>query len=325
MTTAAAPPVRPPGVWARIRPWIDLQELPKHLANVLPFLLGTSLAYWQSGRIDWLVFGVALLALFLLTDGTYIANEYFDYENDKLNVGRIGGADAVGVTTTGGTRVLVKGLITRRHALIAAVIAFLLAIPVGLFLRFGLDTGPLTIPLGLLAVFIGWFYTAPPIKACYRGLGEIFIAVGQGLVVFGAYYVQLGFSTLPLLVSLPWFIALPALKIIREFPDYDADRATGKRGLTLRFGRERMAAVYDVLIVLAVLAFVPTYFRLRSPAYWAVLLPAYFLLRSVGLTVAGGWSVPGRLEAGAAAGFIGMLLIPLALTAAFLGAALLGR
>ena len=253
MTTAAAS-VRPPGVWARIRPWIDLQELPKHLANVLPFLLGTSLAYWQSGRIDWLVFGVALLALFLLTDGTYIANEYFDYENDKLNVGRIGGADAVGVTTTGGTRVLVKGLITRRHALIAAVIAFLLAIPVGLFLRFGLDTGPLTIPLGLLAVFIGWFYTAPPIKACYRGLGEIFIAVGQGLVVFGAYYVQLGFSTLPLLVSLPWFIALPALKIIREFPDYDADRATGKRGLTLRFGRERMAVVYDALIVLAVLA-----------------------------------------------------------------------
>lgn len=321
MTTTAIT-VRPPGSWARIRPWIDLQELPKHLANVLPFLLGTAVAYWQSGRIDWLVFGVALLALFLLTDGTYIANEYFDYENDKLNVGRIGGADAVGVTTTGGTRVLVKGLIARRHALVAAVIAFLLAIPVGLFLRFGLDTGPLTIPLGLLALFIGWFYTAPPIKACYRGWGEVFIAVGQGLVVFGAYYVQLGFSTLPLLVSLPWFIALPALKIIREFPDYDADRATGKRGLTLRFGRERMAVVYDVLIVLAVLAFVPTYFVLRSPAYWAVLLPAFFLLRSVRLTVAGGWRVPGRMEAGAAAGFIGMLLIPLALMAAFLGAGL---
>jgi 1,4-dihydroxy-2-naphthoate octaprenyltransferase len=324
MTTHAAA-ARPASAWVRIRPWIDLQELPKHLANVLPFLLGTTLAYWQSGRIDWPVFGVALLALFLLTDGTYIANEYFDYENDKLNVGRIGGVDAVGLTTTGGTRVLVKGLIMRRHALIAAVIAFLLAIPVGWFLRFGLGTGPLTIPLGLLAVFIGWFYTAPPIKASYRGLGETFIAVGQGLVVFGAYYVQLGFSTLPLIVSLPWFIALPALKIIREFPDYDADRATGKRGLTLRFGRERMAVVYDILILLAVLAFVPTYFVLRSSAYWVVLLPAYFLLRSVRLTMAGGWRVPDRLEAGAAAGFIGMLLMPLALTLSFLGAALLGR
>jgi 1,4-dihydroxy-2-naphthoate octaprenyltransferase len=128
-----------------------------------------------------------------------------------------------------------------------------------------------------------------------------------------------------LIVSLPWFIALPALKIIREFPDYDADRATGKRGLTLRFGRERMAVVYDILILLAVIAFVPIYFVLRSPAYWAVLLPAYFLLRSVRLTMAGGWRVPDRLEAGAAAGFIGMLLMPLALTLAFLGAALLGR
>jgi len=320
-TTAAPLHTKRPS--ARIRPWIDLQELPKHLANILPFLLGTTLAYWQSGRVDWAVFGIALLALFLLTDGTYIANEYFDYENDKLNLARIGRADAVGVTTTGGTRVLVKGLIPRRHALIAAVVAFLLAIPVGLFLQLGLGTGPLTIPLGLLALFIGWFYTAPPIKACHRGLGEVFIAVGQGLVVFGAYYVQQGFSTLPLLVSLPWFIALPALKIIREFPDYAADRATGKRGLTLRFGRERMASVYGVLIVLAVLSFVPTYFVLRSPTFWVALVPAYFLLRSVHLTAAGGWREPQRAEAGAVSGFIGMLLIPVALTVAFLGAAAL--
>lgn len=322
MTTSAAP-LRTTGPWARIRPWIDLQELPKHLANLLPFLLGTTLAYWQSGRIDWAVFVVALLALFLLTDGTYIANEYFDYENDKLNLARIGGADVVGVTTTGGTRVLVKGLISRRQALVAAVVAFILVIPVGLFLTFGLGTGPLTIPLGLLGLFIGWFYTAPPIKACYRGLGEVFIAVGQGLVIFGAYYVQQGFSTLPLLVSLPWFIALPALKIIREFPDYDADRATAKRGLTLRFGRERMATVYDVLIVLAVLSFAPTYFVLRSPTFWVVLMPAYFLLRSVRHTAAGGWRELKRAEAGAVSGFIGMLLVPLALTVAFLGAAVL--
>jgi 1,4-dihydroxy-2-naphthoate octaprenyltransferase len=307
----------------RIGPWIDLQELPKHLANVLPFLLGTTVAYWHAGTIDWTVFAVALLALFLLTDATYVANEYFDYENDRLNLARIGGADTVGVTTTGGTRVLVKGLIARRHALIFAVTAFVLAIPVGLYLQLGLGTGPLTIPLGALALFIGWFYTAPPIKACYRGLGELFIAVGQGAVVFGAYYVQQGFSTLPLLASLPWFLALPALKIIREFPDYEADRATGKRGLTLRFGRERMAIVYDILISLAVTSFVPLYFTLQSPTFWVVLVPVYFLVRSVMLTTKGGWRQPQRAEAGAVAGFVGMLLIPVALTVAFLGAAAL--
>ncbi len=315
-----AVPMSAPRRWARLRPWLALQELPKHLANILPFLLGTTLAYWYGGRIDWGIFATALVALFLLTDGTYIANEYFDYENDRLNVTRIGGADGVGVTTTGGTRVLVKGLIPRRHALIAAVVAFALAVPVGLYLALALRTGPLTIPLGLLALFIGWFYTAPPIKASYRGWGEVFIAVGQGLVVFGAYYVQQGFSVMPLLVSLPWFLALPALKIIREFPDYDADHATGKRGLTLRFGRRRMTVVYGTLIVLAVVAFAPSYVVLRAPTFWIALVPVFFLLRSVSLLRAGGWANPQRAEASAVAGFIGMLLIPVALTLAFLGA-----
>jgi 1,4-dihydroxy-2-naphthoate octaprenyltransferase len=320
----SVPPLATAGPWARLRPWLDLQELPKHLANLLPFCLGTALAFWESGTIDWTIFGVALLALFLLTDGTYIANEYFDFENDRLNLTRIGGADAVGVTTTGGTRVLVKGLIPRRHALVAAVVAFLLAIPVGLYLQLGLGTGPLTIPLGLLALGIGWFYTAPPIRACYRGFGEMFIAVGQGLVVFGGYYVQRGFSPLPLVVSLPWFLALPALKIIREFPDYEADLATGKQGLTLRYGRPRMARVYDTLITLAVLALVPIYYQLHSLWFLVTLAPAWFLLRSAHLVAGGRWQEPGRAEAGAVQGFIGMLLVPVALTLAFLGDALIG-
>lgn len=321
MTSTAHTPVVP--FWVRIRPWIQLQELPKHLANLLPFMLGTALVYWEWGAINWPVCGVSLLALFLLTDGTYIANEYFDYENDRINVGRIGGPDRVSVTTTGGTRVLVSGLIPRRHALIAATAAFVLAIPVGLYLHIRLGTGPLTIPLGLLALFIGWFYSAPPIKASSRGWGEAFIAVGQGLVVFGAYYVQAGTSGLPLLVAVPWFLALPALKIIREFPDYDADRATGKRGLVVRFGRERMAFVYDVLISLSIFSFFPLYAVVRSPTFWVVLVPIFFLARSVLASRHGAWRVPKLAQAAAIDGFIGMLLIPLALTAAFLGAALL--
>jgi 1,4-dihydroxy-2-naphthoate octaprenyltransferase len=319
MTSTTAPSER--GFWTRLRPWIALQELPKHLANVFPYLLGTTLAYWQWGSINWGVFAVGLFALFLLTDGSYIANEYFDYDNDRLNQGRIGGSDGVGVTTTGGTRVLVQGLIPRRHALIAAIAAFLLAIPVGLYLQLVLDTGPLTIPLGVLGLLIGWFYSAPPVKASYRGLGEAFIAVGQGVVVFGAFYIQWRFSILPLVVALPWFFALPALKILREFPDLEADRAVGKRGLTLRLGPEWAAIVYDILISLALTSLVPIYFILSSPAFWIVLVPAFFLVRSVVLIAPNGWRDRRRAEAAAVSGFAGMLLIPVALALAFLAAA----
>lgn len=307
----------------RLGPWIALQELPKHLANVLPFLLGTTLAYWYAGQIDWTVFAVAALALFLLTDGTYIANEYFDYDADRINDARIGGNDRVGVTTTGGTRVLVKGLIARPLALRAAVICFLLAIPLGLYLQLGLGTGPLTVPLGVLATLIGWFYSAPPVKASYRGLGELFIAIGQGLVIFGAFYVQAGAHAFPLLVSLPWFLALPALKIIRQYPDYDADLASGKRGLTALFGRERMARVYVTLIVLSIFTMLPIALVLESVTAALLLIPAFLLARSALVMSRGQWRVPARLEQAAIDGFVGMLTIPVVLTAAFLIPALL--
>jgi hypothetical protein len=86
-----------------------------------------------------------------------------------------------------------------------------------------------------------------------------------------------------------------------------------------------MAVVYDVLISLAVASFVPLYFVLQAPTFWVVLVPAVLLLRSSTLLIRGGWRDPRRTEAGAVLGFFGMLLIPVALTVAFVGAAVLGR
>ena len=320
MFVHANPPAAQPHplTWNAIKPWIDIQELPKHLANILPFLLGTVLAYWDMGTLNWTVFWVSLIALYFLTNGTYIGNEYFDYDNDRSNSTRIGGTDKVSVTTTGGTRVLVKGLIPRRQALIAAIACFLLAIPLGLYLQFVLDTGPLTIPLGLLALFIGWFYSAPPVRASYRGLGELFIAVGQGLVIFGAYYVQHGFSWLPIVGSLSWFVALPALKVIREFPDYDADRSTEKRGLTIIFGRERMAKVFGVMVLLAITLFIPVLLVLDSLFSVLILIPAALLGRSALIALTGRWRDRQQMETAAISAFTGLLLIPVTLTVVFL-------
>jgi 1,4-dihydroxy-2-naphthoate octaprenyltransferase len=305
-----------------VKPWIDLQELPKHLANLLPFALGTVLAWWYAGTVDWTVFAVSLAALYFLTNGTYIANEYFDYDNDRANVTRIGGPAHVGVTTTGGTRVLVNGLIARKHALVAAIACFAAAVPLGLWLELKEGTGPATIPLGILAIFIGWFYSAPPIKASYRGLGEVFIAAAQGLVVFGAFYVQQGASVVPVIASLSWFVALPALKILREFPDFDADRATAKRGLVVIFGRERMALLYSILIMLAIVLLIPVQCILRSPMIVLALIPASLLARSAWIMSRGEWRSPARLEVAAKSAFIGMLLIPVSLAIAFVLTAL---
>ena len=86
-----------------------------------------------------------------------------------------------------------------------------------------------------------------------------------------------------------------------------------------------MAVVCDVLILLAVASFVPIYLMLESAWSWLALLPSFLVLKSVFPTWNGRWQRPGRAERGAVAGFIGMLLIPVALGVAFLAAAVTGR
>lgn len=112
--------------------------------------------WFVSGTINWPVYVISVVGVYFLTNATSISNEYFDYETDKINVDRVGG-DKVGVSTTGGTRVLVEGLLPRRQTLIASIIFFVAMIPLGILLLFYFKTGVLTLPIGVLAGLMGIF------------------------------------------------------------------------------------------------------------------------------------------------------------------------
>jgi len=296
--------------------WIRVQELHKHPTILFPFLLGTAIAWSEAGAIDWRVFAVSIIITYFITNGTFMSNEYFDYETDRINIERVGG-DKVGVTTTGGTRVLAEGLLPRMPVLIASILFFIAAIPLGMLLQFHLNTGILTMPFVLLGILGGLLYTAPPIKASYRGFGEIFMAIGFTVPIFAGYYVQQGFSWLPLIVALPWTVDVPALKIIREFPDYEADLSVNRRNLVVIFGREKMAPVYILLTICAIILFVPIVFIVREPVLLLLLLPIFFLLRSVIPMIKGEWKDRETLDVICKNGFIGMLFILVALTGIF--------
>jgi len=300
--------------------WIKIQELYKHPTVFFPFLLGTAIAWSGSGAgaIDWRVFVVSVVITYFITNGTFMSNEYFDYETDKLNRERIGGSESVSVTTTGGTRVLVEGLLPRKQVLIASILFFVATIPLGILLQFHLNTGVLTLPFVILGILCGWFYTAPPIKASYRGFGEVLMGIGFTIPIFAGYYVQQGFSWLPLIVALPWMADVPALKIIREFPDYDADVAVNRKNLVVHFGREAMAPVYILLTVCSLILFVPVIFIINGLEVLLLLLPAFFLLRSLIPMTKGKWRHKDELEDICKNGFIGMLFILLALIGIFL-------
>jgi 1,4-dihydroxy-2-naphthoate octaprenyltransferase len=83
--------------------------------------------------------------------------------------------------------------------------------------------------LGLAGLFIGWAYSAPPLNLNGRGLGELCVAAGFGLIVVGVDFVQRGaFALIPIAVAISYGLLAANLLYINQFPDRSADIAAGK-------------------------------------------------------------------------------------------------
>jgi len=105
--------------------------------------------------------------------------------------------------------------------------------------------------LGLVGVFSGFFYTAPPLNWASKGIGEAFIGINFGvLMTLGAYFVQTRMLAIePLVASIPVSLLIAAVVYINEFPDYSADKTVGKDTLVVRLGRSRAAYGYTAMML----------------------------------------------------------------------------
>ncbi len=224
--------------------WLALLRLGATARGVLPFLLGAVIAWSQGSPIDWLVLLLSSVAVLCIMVMTFLVNEYYDYATDSANKDYH--------MFSGGSRILPLGLIPRRSALIAAGAFLAVAIGIGLLLHFYFRTGPLTIPLGAIAIFIGYFYTARPFQWSYRGLGEIAILFTCGwLATVTGYYLQAGrLDAVATLASLPGSISVFLVIFMNEIPDIKSDKLSGKNNLAVRLGPEKAGILYAVLLVL---------------------------------------------------------------------------
>jgi 1,4-dihydroxy-2-naphthoate octaprenyltransferase len=224
--------------------WLALFRLGATARGILPFLLGGVIAWSQGAHIDGMVLLFSSIAVFCIMVMTFLLNEYYDYPTDIANKDYH--------RLSGGSRVLPLGLIPRRYAAITAYVFIAAAMGIGLSLHFYFHTGPLTIPLGAVAIFIGYFYTAAPFKWSYHGLGEIAIAFSCGwLATITGYYLQAGhFDAVAMLASLPGSISVFLVILINEIPDISSDRLSGKNNLVVRLGREKAGVLYAALLIL---------------------------------------------------------------------------
>jgi len=229
---------------AHLQAWATLLRLGPTARGILPFLLGATIAWSQGNPLNWSVLIISSLAVYCIMEMTFLVNEYYDYQADLLN--------KTFHRLSGGSRILPSGLISRDSTLKAAYAFIAIAAILGLILYFCYHTGPYTLPFGILAMFIGYFYTAKPFKWSYHGVGEIAIWFTCGwLATMSGYYLQTGhLDLMTTLVSLPGATSVFLVILINEIPDIPSDSLAGKRNLAVRLGKGKSFWLYNILLVL---------------------------------------------------------------------------
>lgn len=206
------------------------------LASAASMLLGASLAV-AAGPISvpWLL--VTILGIFAVEVAKNASGEVFDWDSGTDL--RVRPEDRS--PFSGGKRVLVDSLLTRRQTWGIAVGAYLTAVLVGVAILAWREPGVLW--LGMAGLAAAYFYHAPPFRLSYRGFGELAVGLCYGpLICAGTYLVQQGHvPTGVVLASLPLGVLIAAFLWINEFPDYSADALSDKRTLVVLLGRPAAA------------------------------------------------------------------------------------
>jgi 1,4-dihydroxy-2-naphthoate polyprenyltransferase len=225
---------------AKIAGWFGLSHPPFQTVGLLPFLLGTVLAWRLNHSFHLSVFILAILGVVLVILATHHAGEYFDDREDERSRGLIrtrftGGSGAPSVPFW------------------TSVITIVLAAVIGLILQFGLKTGPLTLLLGAIGALPGFFYAMRPLRLDEKGLGEFCIGFCYGwLPAASAFYIQTG-TIAPCIhwMALPIGLSIFNVILLNEFSDRPADAAVAKTNLLIRLGKDRGMILYVLVSILS--------------------------------------------------------------------------
>ncbi len=214
-------------------------------------------------------FGILFFHLF-----SNLYNDYFDvtHGTDEANTEYFNaGMDSTilqGAQLSGGSRAVELGLISLKGTKSLANIMFILglATAAGILYMSFLNTGSTnnayySAIIALVGVFVGYFYTAKPIRLSSRyGLGELSIFLSFGpLLTLGTGFaianetIQLysnEFYNL-LLLGIPIGLLTTNILFINQYPDYASDKKVGKNHLVVLLGKKASRWIYVLNLILA--------------------------------------------------------------------------
>ncbi len=221
---------------------------------VAPVVLGAAVAWHEAQAFQPFLFALTLLGSVSLL----LAANGIDDVYDQLN-GVDVVADRLFPKEFPGWKPITRGVISVRDGFVISAFFYGFSIAIGIYLS--IVVGWLALGIAIPGILLSYFYTAPPLRLDYRGLGlgELSILVSFGPIpCLGAYYVLTGgVALLPVVASLSSGLLTVNVLMMHDLIFFEPYKQAGKRSLAVVMGAEktqRLVVSFAVLSYLSVFA-----------------------------------------------------------------------
>lgn len=199
--------------------------------SVMPSFLAICLASSVQDFSIWLSI-LAILGVVMAHSGLNLFDDYFDYRKTKSTYRETlvheGFRARIGKCTY-----LTSGAATSRQLFIAASVFCLIAVCLGSIILY--YRGITILYIALMAAILGFFYSAPPFRLSYHGLGELLIGLIFGpMNMIGTYYAACGvINPVIIFISVPVGLLVMNIVYVHSILDFIPDKKIGKRTLAV--------------------------------------------------------------------------------------------
>ncbi len=218
--------------------WLRAIRIRFLLASVIAVSNGLAISYWKYEIIDPVYAALTYIGVIFLHASVDLLNDYWDYRR---------GIDTTTKRTklSGGTGVLPEKLLTPRAVYLAGVVFLILGASIGVY--FVAIRGVTIAVILSFAVIAIYFYSTRIVNA---GLGEISVGIKGAMIVLGTLYVQY-----PILDSAALYVGIiigilsATVLYVNSFPDYEADKAKGRRTLVILLGKRKASYMFPIFLI----------------------------------------------------------------------------
>ena len=223
-----------------ISTWLRVIRVRFLLASVVAVSAGLAITWWQTGNITLFDAVLTMAGVLCLHASVDLLNDYWDFKR---------GIDTTTQRTkmSGGSGVLPDGLLKPAQVYVAGIIFLIIGASIGIYF---VATNGVTIGIILaFAVISIYFYST---KLVNWGLAEVFVTIKGTMIVLGTYFVQTQQITEPIVLCGIIVGVLSSLVLfITSFPDYDADKAKGRKTLVISLGKQNSCSILWVFPAIA--------------------------------------------------------------------------